>query len=51
MLETAKDLNAITYVTTLELIKEVLIDMQDKHKDKILRNSPYELILSEIEQL
>ena len=49
MLKTAKDLNAITYVTTLELIKEVLIDMQDKHKDKILRNSPYELILSEIE--
>lgn len=49
VLETHRDLNAITYVTTLELIKKVLMDMQDKHKDKILRNSPYELILSEIE--
>ena len=49
VLETHRDLNAITYVTTLELIKEVLMDMQDKHKDKILHNNPYELILSEIE--
>ena len=49
VLETHRDLDAITYVTTLELIKEVLMDMQDKHKDKILHNNPYELILSEIE--
>ena len=49
VLETHRDLDAITYVTTLELIKEVLMSMNDKHKDKILHNNPYELILSEIE--
>ena len=49
VLKTHRDLDAITYVNTLELIKEVLMSMNDKPKDKILHNNPYELILSEIE--
>ena len=49
VLKTNRDLNAITYVTTLELIKEVVMCMGEKHKDRILHNNPYELILSEIE--
>ena len=49
MLETKKNLDAITYVTTLELIKEVLVFKKIKYKGKILHTNPYELVLSEIE--
>lgn len=49
VLESHRDLNIITYVTTLELIREVITMMADRTIYKVLPNDYYELILKEIE--